>query len=137
MGGGAAGGGADVTGVATTSNVGAGRLYGVPTAGTAAHAFVLLHDSERHAFASQLESSGPETTLLVDTHDVERAVRIAVELAGPSLGAVRIDSGDLGVVARSVRAQLDSLGATGTRIRATSQLGADAIHALAAAHADG
>ncbi len=81
-----------VTGFATTSSLAAGRLYGVPTAGTAAHAFVLLHDSERHAFASQLESSGPETTLLVDTHDVERAVRIAVELAGPSLGAVRIDT---------------------------------------------
>jgi nicotinate phosphoribosyltransferase len=125
-----------VTGFATTSNLAAGRLYGVPTAGTAAHAFILLHDSERHAFASQLESSGPGTTLLVDTYDVERAVRMAVELAGPSLGAVRIDSGDLGVTARSVRAQLDSLGATGTRIVATSDLDEYTIAALAAAPVD-
>ncbi|MGH8965310.1 MAG: nicotinate phosphoribosyltransferase, partial [Actinomycetes bacterium] len=75
-----------VAGFATTSNLEAGRLYGVPTAGTSAHSFTLLHDSERHAFEAQLAAMGESTTLLVDTYDVERAVRTAVELAGPSLG---------------------------------------------------
>ncbi|MFC4913156.1 nicotinate phosphoribosyltransferase [Actinomadura gamaensis] len=126
-----------VAGFDTTSNLEAGRRYGVPTAGTAAHAFTLLHDSERHAFRAQLDSLGEGTTLLVDTYDVERAVRTAVELAGPSLGAVRIDSGDLGVVARRVRAQLDELGATGTRIMVTGDLDEYGIAALAAAPVDG
>ena len=126
-----------VAGFATTSNLEAGRRYGVPTAGTSAHAFTLLHDSERHAFEAQLASLGQSTTLLVDTYDVERAVRTAVELAGPSLGAVRIDSGDLGVVARRVRAQLDELGAHDTRIVVTGDLDEYGIAALAAAPVDG
>ncbi|ACY99405.1 nicotinate phosphoribosyltransferase [Thermomonospora curvata] len=125
-----------VAGFATTSNLEAGRRYGIPTAGTSAHAFTLLHDSERHAFQSQLESLGEGTTLLVDTYDVERAVRTAVELAGPRLGAVRIDSGDLAVAAGRVRALLDSLGARDTRIVVTGDLDEHGIAALAAAPAD-
>lgn len=124
-------------GFSTTSNLAAGQIYGVPTAGTAAHAFTLLHDSERHAFDSQLASAGKDTTLLVDTYDVERAVRTAVELAGPELGAVRIDSGDLGVVAAEVRALLDSLGAVKTRIVVTGDLDEYAIAGLAAGPVDG
>ncbi|WP_407642126.1 nicotinate phosphoribosyltransferase [Actinomadura spongiicola] len=126
-----------IAGFATTSNLEAGRRHGVPTAGTSAHSFTLLHDSERHAFASQLAALGEGTTLLVDTYDVERAVRTAVELAGPSLGAVRIDSGDLGVMARLVRDQLDSLGARDTRIVVTGDLDEFGIAALAAAPVDG
>ncbi|WP_019629411.1 nicotinate phosphoribosyltransferase [Actinomadura atramentaria] len=126
-----------VAGFATTSNLAAGRAYGVPTGGTAAHAFTMLHDSERHAFAAQLDSLGKSTTLLVDTYDVERAVRTAVELAGPELGAVRIDSGDLGELARRVRGQLDALGARDTRIIVTGDLDEYGIAALAAAPVDG
>ncbi|MFD0688383.1 nicotinate phosphoribosyltransferase [Actinomadura fibrosa] len=126
-----------IAGFATTSNLEAGRLYGVPTAGTSAHSFTLLHDSERHAFEAQLASVGDGTTLLVDTYDVERAVRTAVELAGPGLGAVRIDSGDLGVVARRVREQLDALGARDTRIVVTGDLDEYGIAALGAAPVDG
>jgi nicotinate phosphoribosyltransferase len=126
-----------LAGFATTSNLEAGRRYGVPTAGTAAHAFTLLHDGERQAFAAQLDSLGAGTTLLVDTYDVERAVRTAVELAGPALGAVRIDSGDLGLVARAVRHQLDSLGAPDTRIVVTGDLDEHGIAALAVAPVDG
>src|SRR5215510_11785881 len=59
-----------IAGFDFTSNLRAGHDYGVPTSGTAAHAFTLIHDSERHAFASQLESLGHGTTLLVDTYDV-------------------------------------------------------------------
>ncbi|TDD09495.1 nicotinate phosphoribosyltransferase [Nonomuraea deserti] len=126
-----------IAGFASTSNLMAGRVYGVPTAGTAAHAFTLLHDSERDAFEAQIASLGPETTLLVDTYDVAEAVRTAVDLAGPKLGAVRIDSGDLAAAAQEVREQLDALGAFNTRILVTSDLDEYAIAALAAAPVDG
>ena len=126
-----------LAGFATTSNLEAGRAYGVPTAGTSAHAFILVHDSERHAFATQLAVQGKDTTLLVDTYDVARAVRTAVELAGPGLGAVRIDSGDLPVVAQQVRALLDDLGAQHTRIVLTGDLDEYSIAALGACPVDG
>jgi len=126
-----------IAGFAATSNLEAGRRYGVPTAGTAAHSFTLLHDSEEHAFRAQLASLGESTTLLIDTYDVEEAVRMGVELTGGRLGAVRIDSGDLAEVAGSVRRQLDSLGATGTRIIVTSDLDEYQIAALRAAPVNG
>jgi nicotinate phosphoribosyltransferase len=126
-----------VAGFAATSNLEAGRTYGVPTVGTAAHSFTLLHDSEREAFVSQLSSLGHDTTLLVDTYDVTEAVALAVELASPErLGGVRLDSGDLVSQAEEVRAQLDALGATGTRIVVTSDLDEHAIAALQAAPVD-
>lgn len=126
-----------IAGFASTSNLRARRDHGVPTAGTSAHAFTLVHDSERHAFRAQLESLGTDTTLLVDTYDVPRAVRAAVDLAGGGLGAVRIDSGDLPALAREVRALLDSLGAGRTRIVLTGDLDEFSIAALAAAPVDG
>lgn len=126
-----------VAGFATTSNLAARQRYGVPSAGTAAHSFVLLHDTEADAFRAQVDALGTGTTLLVDTYDVAEAVRTAVEIAGPDLGAVRLDSGDLGVLAHEVRAQLDSLGATGTRILVTSDLDEHAIASLASAPVDG
>ncbi|HEY2237768.1 MAG TPA: nicotinate phosphoribosyltransferase [Streptosporangiaceae bacterium] len=126
-----------LAGFATTSNLQAHRQYGVPSAGTSAHAFTLVHDNERHAFATQLETLGHGTTLLVDTFDVPRAVRAAVDLAGPDLGSVRIDSGDLPVVAHQVRALLDELGAKHTRITLTGDLDEYSIAALATAPVDG
>ena len=125
-----------IAGFASTSNLEAGRTHGIPTQGTAAHSFTLLHDSERDAFAAQLESLGLNTTLLVDTYDVAAAVELAVELAGPELGGVRLDSGDLVSQAHEVRAQLDALGATDTRIVVTSDLDEFAIAALQAAPVD-
>ncbi|WP_062206166.1 nicotinate phosphoribosyltransferase [Streptomyces sp. NBRC 109706] len=125
-----------VGGFSATSNLAAGFRYGIPTVGTSAHAFTLLHDSERDAFVAQVDSLGAGTTLLVDTYDVAEAVATAVEVAGPALGAVRIDSGDLLVVAHQVRRQLDRLGATGARIVVTSDLDEYAIASLAAAPVD-
>jgi len=125
-----------IAGFATTSNLAARQRYGVPTAGTSAHSFTLLHDSERDAFTAQVRSLGKGTTLLVDTYDIAEAVRIGIEVAGPELGAVRIDSGDLGLLASQVREQLDGLGATGTRIVVTSDLDEYAIAGLAAAPVD-
>jgi nicotinate phosphoribosyltransferase len=75
--------------------------------------------------------------LLVDTYDIAEAVRLGVSVAGPELGAVRIDSGDLAVLARDVREQLDALGARDTRIIVTSDLDEYAIAALAVAPVDG
>jgi nicotinate phosphoribosyltransferase len=126
-----------IAGFSTTSNLEAGRRYGVPTAGTAAHSFTLLHDSERDAFLAQTESLGCDTTLLIDTYDIEQAVRTAVDVAGPELGAVRIDSGDLALLARQVREQLDELGAKSARIIVTSDLDEYSVAALAAAPVDG
>ncbi|MFE2354592.1 nicotinate phosphoribosyltransferase [Streptomyces parvulus] len=125
-----------VGGFATTSDLAAGFRYNIPTVGTSAHAFTLLHDSERDAFRAQVDSLGRGTTLLVDTYDVAEAVRTAVEIAGPELGAVRIDSGDLLLVAHRVRQQLDELGATETKIVVTSDLDEYAIASLAAAPVD-
>ncbi len=126
-----------VAGFSSTSNLAARQRYGIPTSGTSAHSFTLLHDSEREAFTAQVESLGKGTTLLVDTYDVKKAVGLAVEIAGPELGAVRIDSGDLGMLAEEVRTQLDAAGATGTRIIVTSDLDEHSIAALAAAPVDG
>jgi nicotinate phosphoribosyltransferase len=141
-----------VAGFANTSNLAAGYLYGVPTVGTAAHAFTLAHNGmgndddptgEIAAFTSQVRAHGPGTTLLVDTYDIAQGIRNAVAATraahpgstGP--GAIRLDSGDLGEEARKARALLDSLGAVDTKITVTSDLDEFVITSLADAPIDG
>lgn len=126
-----------VAGFAATSNLEAARRYGIPALGTSAHAFTMLYATadgpdEVSAFRAQVAALGVQTTLLVDTYDVRQGVANAITVAGPQLGAVRIDSGDLGVLARQVREQLDSLGATGTRIVVSGDLDEHGIAALRA-----
>ncbi|HWV48380.1 MAG TPA: nicotinate phosphoribosyltransferase [Microbacterium sp.] len=125
-----------IAGFGSTSNLEAGRRWGIPTMGTAAHSWTLLHESEEDAFRAQIASFGTDTTLLVDTYDIRTGVDTAIRVAGTGLGGVRIDSGDLPIVAAEVRAQLDELGATGTRITVTSDLDEYAIAALAASPVD-
>ncbi|WAC54952.1 nicotinate phosphoribosyltransferase [Gordonia sp. SL306] len=130
-----------LAGVAATSNLEAARTYGVPSAGTAAHAFTLGFagpdgPDEKAAFAAQIAVLGTGTTLLVDTYDITQGVRNAIEVAGPELGGVRIDSGDLGVLARQVREQLDDLGATDTKIVVSGDLDEYAIASLRAEPVD-
>lgn len=125
-----------IAGFAATSNLEAGRTWGVPTMGTAAHSWTLLHESEQDAFAAQVATLGHDTTLLVDTYDVEAGIRRAIAAGGTSLGGIRLDSGDLPVLVREVREQLDDLGATGTKITVTNDLDEYAIAALAAAPVD-
>ncbi|MFF1382902.1 nicotinate phosphoribosyltransferase [Arthrobacter sp. NPDC058288] len=125
-----------IAGFDSTSNLEAGRRYGIKTVGTAAHSFTLLHDTEREAFEAQIASLGSGTSLLVDTYDVEAAVRTAVDLAGPQLGAVRLDSGDLVAQAQWVRQLLDELGNENTKIVVTSDLDEYAIAALQSAPVD-
>ena len=125
-----------IAGFGATSNLEAGRTWGIPTMGTAAHSFTLLHDTEELAFRSQIDALGVETTLLIDTYDIREGVATAIRVAGTGLGGVRIDSGDLPTVAAAVRTQLDELGATGTKITVTSDLDEFAIAALAASPVD-
>ncbi|WP_019815602.1 nicotinate phosphoribosyltransferase [Saccharomonospora saliphila] len=125
-----------LAGFATTSNLEAGRRYGISTRGTVAHAFMLLHDSEEEAFRAQIDKMGTDTTLLVDTYDISAGIETAVRVAGPELGAIRIDSGDVGVLARQAREQLDKLGATDTRIVVSGDLDEHAIAALRAEPVD-
>ncbi|MDX3662673.1 nicotinate phosphoribosyltransferase [Streptomyces sp. ID05-26A] len=125
-----------LAGFTATSNLEAGRRHGIPTAGTCAHAFTLLHDTEEEAFRSQVEALGAGTTLLVDTYDITEGIKTAVKVAGPDLGAIRIDSGDLGVLARQARDQLDSLGARTTRIVVSGDLDEYSIAALRAEPVD-
>ena len=133
-----------IAGFTGTSNLAAAQRYGIPALGTSAHAFTMLHtvagaDSdawEQAAFRAQIAALGLTTTLLVDTYDVRSGVANAIAAAGTGLGAVRIDSGDLGVLARQVRAQLDGLGALGTRIVVSGDLDEYAIAALRAEPVD-
>ena len=125
-----------IAGFDSTSNLEAGLRYGIKTVGTAAHSFTLLHDSEVDAFTAQTASLGLNTSLLVDTYDVEQGVRNAVAVAGEKLGGVRLDSGDLVAQAQWVRELLDDLGNTSTRIMVTSDLDEYAIAALASAPVD-
>ena len=130
-----------LAGFTGSSNLEAQRRYGVPALGTSAHAFTLVHTTgegpdEKAAFRAQVDALGVGTTLLVDTYDITQGVANAVEAAGPELGAVRIDSGDLGVLARQVRAQLDGLGATKTRIVVSGDLDEFAIAGLRAEPVD-
>ncbi|MGP5245136.1 nicotinate phosphoribosyltransferase [Corynebacterium variabile] len=125
-----------LAGFVSTSNLEAAARYGVPVGGTSAHAWTLLHTDadgrpdEKAAFKAQIESQGVGTTLLVDTYDIRQGVANAVEVAGTGLGGVRIDSGDLGVLARQVRDQLDALGAYDTKICVSADLDEFAIASL-------
>lgn len=125
-----------LAGFTATSNLEAGARHGIPTLGTSAHSFTLLHDDERAAFAAQVAALGPATTLLVDTYDITTGIANAVAAAGTGLGGIRIDSGDVGVLARKAREQLDSLGARNTRIVVSGDLDEYAIAALRAEPVD-
>ena len=125
-----------LAGFASTSNLAAGDRYGIPTTGTSAHAFTLLHDDEPAAFASQVAAQGKNTTLLVDTYDIAQGIRNAIAVAGPDLRAIRIDSGDLSVLAQHSRELLDSLGATETKIVVSGDMDEYSIATLAAEPVD-
>ena len=126
-----------IAGFVGTSNLEAGRRYGVPTIGTAAHAFTLVHDDERTAFAAQVDALG--TGHHAAGGHLRRpmpACRPRSRWPGSGWARVRLDSGDLLEQAHAVRAQLDRLGARQTRIVVTSDLDEYAIAALAAAPVD-
>jgi nicotinate phosphoribosyltransferase len=123
-----------VAGVSATSNVLAGRIYGLPLAGTMAHSFVQAHDSELAAFRA-IAAEFPETVLLVDTYDSLQGIANVVQLArelGESfrVRGVRLDSGDLGELARRARQLLDQAGLSSVQIFVSGGIDEHAIENL-------
>jgi nicotinate phosphoribosyltransferase len=128
-----------IGGVSATSNVLAGRLYGVPLAGTMAHSYIQAHADEAAAFRA-FTRAYPETVLLVDTYDTLEGIRRVIGLAS-ELGssfrvqAVRIDSGDLVALSRAARRELDRAGLQRVGIFASGGLDEESIARLVAAGA--
>lgn len=130
-----------LAGAASTSNVLAGRCYGIPVAGTMAHSYVQAFEREEAAFDSFARSYPDTTVLLIDTYDTVRGAARAIETArvlaqrGSSLSAVRLDSGDLLDLSRVVRGMLDQAGFRQVQIFASGGLDEYAIHELLVAGA--
>lgn len=128
-----------IAGVAATSNLAAGQAYDIPVAGTQAHSFIEACSSESEAFDAYARVF-PDTTLLVDTYDTLEGVKKVIALA-KALGqnfkvrAVRLDSGDLGSLARESRRMLDEAGLTHVQIVASGGLDEDEIDELTSAEA--
>jgi nicotinate phosphoribosyltransferase len=133
--------GAWICGATGTSLLAAGRRFGIPLSGTMAHSFVMSYDDERDAFRAYARTFPQSTVLLVDTYDTVEGARHAAEVAHElatediTIGAVRLDSGDLGALAVQVRAVLDGAGLADVRILASGDLDEHKIAALLAAGA--
>ena len=127
-----------IAGFAATSNVEAARRLGLAASGTMAHSYVEAFDTEMEAFRAFAEDHPDRVILLVDTYDtdagVDKAIQVGRELAatGHRLTGIRIDSGDLGDLARRARAALDGAGMEGVRIVASGGLDEDVIAGLTA-----
>jgi len=117
-----------------TSNVEAGKLFGLPVSGTAAHSFTMAFEHEIDAFRAYHKVFPESTTLLLDTYDTINAAHLATEF-GPQLKGVRLDSGDLAGLAKQVRAILDKAGMQQTKIMASGDLDEFKISAMLAAEA--
>ncbi len=119
-----------IGGADATSNLEAGRVFGIPVQGTHAHSWILAFDSEGEAMSKWLGQASGERVLLLDTFDtlagLERALEV-VAAEGHELDAVRLDSGDLDALSRSVRARLDGSGWSTTRIVASGNLDEESI----------
>jgi nicotinate phosphoribosyltransferase len=117
-----------LAGFGGSSNVLAGRLFGIPLYGTMAHSYIMAHDDETEAFARFAESLPGDVTLLIDTYDTLDAARRIVALAprlaarGISIRAIRLDSGDLAALAKEVRRIFDQGGLAACRIFASGDL---------------
>lgn len=127
-----------LAGFAGSATVQAELAFGIPSYGTVAHSFIQAHDSEREAFLNFARLNPENSVLLIDTYDTEAAARLVVELAptlareGISIRAVRLDSGDLGALAKSTRATFDAAGLQNIQIFASGGLDEYAIRDLLA-----
>jgi len=125
-----------IGGCAGTSNVLAGQLFGIPVSGTHAHSWIMAFDAELDAFEAYAAALPDQCVFLVDTYDTIEGVRNAIRAgeklraAGHDMAGIRLDSGDLGELARSARAMLDEAGFTNTKIAASSSLDERAIAEL-------
>jgi nicotinate phosphoribosyltransferase len=124
--------------VAATSNVLAGRLFGIPVRGTHAHSWIQVFDDEQRAFDAYADAQPDNVTLLVDTYEtlsgVSHAIATGLRLAasGGSLAAIRLDSGDLAYLSIEARRMLDEAGLTETKIVASNDLDEHTIASLRA-----
>jgi nicotinate phosphoribosyltransferase len=123
-------------GCAATSNVLAGKLFGIPVKGTHAHAWVMLFDDEREAFRAYAEAMPGNCVLLVDTYDSLDGVDHAIETGrwlrehGGELSGIRLDSGDLAWLSQEARRRLDAAGFQATAILASNELDERIIDSL-------
>lgn len=130
-----------IAGFSSTSNVLAGKAYGIPLSGTVAHSFIEAFDSELDAFRAAAGAASGPLTLLVDTYDTLTGVRRAIEVArelraeGKRLDALRLDSGDLDALSRAARVMLDDAGLADVALFASGGLDEYAIDELARAGA--
>ncbi len=130
-----------LAGLNGTATVEAGLLFDIPLFGTMAHSFVQAHDSEMEAFRNFAKSQPDNVVLLIDTYDTEKGAEKVVALAPELLAddivikGVRIDSGDLVVSARKVRAILDRGGLQNTKIFLSSSLDEYSLSAIKTADA--
>ena len=125
-----------IGGVAATSNVLAGRLFGIPVRGTHAHSWVQVFDDEQRAFNAYADAQPDNVTLLVDTYDSLMGVAHAIETGrrlqarGRTLAAIRLDSGDLAYLSIEARRMLDEAGFADTKIVASNDLDEYTISSL-------
>ena len=121
-----------------TSNMEAGKMYGIPTLGTMAHSFVQEADSEYDAFLNFAKAYPNNCVLLIDTYDtlrsgIKNAIRIANDYLIPNgyrLKGVRIDSGDLAYLSKKVREELDNAGLNDATICLSNGLNAETLESL-------
>lgn len=125
-----------IAGAGSTSNVLAGKLYGIPVFGTHAHSWVMSFDDELKAFRSFAKSSPKNCTLLLDTYDVTQGLAHAITVAhemearGEKLSAIRLDSGDLARLSKEVRAAFDAEGLNYVKISVSNDLDEYTIQSL-------
>lgn len=119
-----------LSGFAGTSNLEASHKYGIPFIGTSAHAFTLAFQTELESFQAQIEALGEETTLLVDTYNIQEGIKNAVKAGGKKLGGIRIDSGDLQEETINARKLLDKIGNKNTKIVLSSDIDEYSINEL-------
>ncbi|HEV2183058.1 MAG TPA: nicotinate phosphoribosyltransferase [Candidatus Acidoferrales bacterium] len=118
-----------IAGCQGTSNVIAGKLFGIPTYGTQAHSWVMAYEDESQAFDRFLDVFPEQATLLLDTYNVRAALRKIIA-RGRKPAGVRLDSGDLAADSRWVRAQLDRVGWRDVQIFASGDLDEKRISSL-------
>jgi nicotinate phosphoribosyltransferase len=127
-----------IGGCAATSNVLAGKLYGIPVRGTHAHSWIMSFDSEQEAFEAYASVLPNNCVFLVDTYDTLAGVRQAIEVGrklrqrGHELVGIRLDSGDLAHLSIEARKLLDEAGFPAASIVATNDLDERIIESLKA-----
>ena len=125
-----------IAGASSTSNVLAGKIYGIPVFGTHAHSWVMAFPTELEAFLAFAKSSPKNCCLLLDTYDVHQGIRNAIACAkrmeedGERLAAVRIDSGDLAKLSKDARAAFDEAGLPYVKISVSNDLDEYTIQSL-------